>query len=151
MNYFDQKGSEVLAELGSDAKSGLTSEQVKANAEKYGRNEFTREKGKSLLRRIWEAATEPMLILLFFAWVITVAVNIVREVQTGDGDFIECVGILVAIAISVVLTVVMEGKSAKAFEELNKIKEGIEIKVVRDGVVQYIPSQDLVVGDIVFL
>lgn len=151
MNYFDQKGSEVLSELGSDAKSGLTSEQVKVNAEKYGRNEFTREKGKSLLRRIWEAATEPMLILLFFAWVITVAVNIVREVQTGDGDFIECVGILVAIAISVVLTVVMEGKSAKAFEELNKIKEGIEIKVVRDGVVQYIPSQDLVVGDIVFL
>ena len=151
MRYYERSGEEIVAELHSDSREGLSSEQVKINAEKYGRNEFSKAKKKSLLGRIWEAATEPMLILLFFAWVITVAVNIVKEVQDGNGDFIECVGILVAIAISVVLTVVMEGRSAKAFEELNKIKEGIEIKVVRDGVVQYIPQSDLVVGDIVFL
>ncbi len=151
MRYYERNGEEIVAEFKSDSREGLTSEQVKVNAEKYGRNEFSKAKKKSLLRRIWEAATEPMLILLFFAWVITVAVNIVKEVQSRNGDFIECVGILVAIAISVVLTVVMEGRSAKAFEELNKIKEGIEIKVVRDGVVQYIPQSDLVVGDIVFL
>ena len=151
MRYYERSGEEIVAELHSDSREGLSSEQVKINAEKYGRNEFSKAKKKSLLRRIWEAATEPMLILLFFAWVITVAVNIVKEVQSRNGDFIECVGILVAIAISVVLTVVMEGRSAKAFEELNKIKEGIEIKVVRDGVVQYIPQSDLVVGDIVFL
>ena len=151
MRYYERNGEEIVAEFKSDSREGLTSEQVKVNAEKYGRNEFSKAKKKSLLRRIREAATEPMLILLFFAWVITVAVNIVKEVQSRNGDFIECVGILVAIAISVVLTVVMEGRSAKAFEELNKIKEGIEIKVVRDGVVQYIPQSDLVVGDIVFL
>ena len=151
MRYYERSGEEIVAELHSDSREGLSSEQVKINAEKYGRNEFSKAKKKSLLRRIWEAATEPMLILLFFAWAITVAVNIVKEVQSRNGDFIECVGILVAIAISVVLTVVMEGRSAKAFEELNKIKEGIEIKVVRDGVVQYIPQSDLVVGDIVFL
>ena len=151
MRYYERSGEEIVAELHSDSREGLSSEQVKINAEKYGRNEFSKAKKKSLLRRIWEAATEPMLILLFFAWVITVAVNIVKEVQSRNGDFIECAGILVANAISVVLTVVMEGRSAKAFEELNKIKEGIEIKVVRDGVVQYIPQSDLVVGDIVFL
>lgn len=151
MKFYEKSAEEIVKEFGSDAHAGLTSGQVQENAEKYGRNVFSETKKKSLLRRIWEAATEPMLILLFFAWIITIAVNVVKEVQTGDGDFIECVGILVAIAISVVLTVVMEGKSAKAFEELNKIKEGIEIKVVRDGIVQYIPQSELVAGDIVYL
>lgn len=45
----------------------------------------------------------------------------------------------------------MEGRSAKAFAELNKIKEGIEIKVVRGGVVQYVPQQEIVAGDIVYV
>ena len=152
MDNFMKSAEESLREFGSDAAGGLTPEQVEKSRERWGRNAFTQAKKKSLLRRIWEACTEPMLILLFFAWIITVAVNIVN-VATGNGhfDFYECIGILVAIVLSVTLTVVMEGRSAKAFEELNKIKEGVEIKVVRGGVVQYVPQQDLVVGDIVYL
>ena len=151
MEAFNQTPDQAVAAYGSDKTNGLTPEQVKENGEKFGRNEFTKSKRKSLLRRIWEAATEPMLILLFFAWVITIAVNAVSAAQGGHFDVYECIGIFVAIVISVVLTVVMEGRSAKAFDELNKIKEGVEIKVVRGGVVQYVPQQELVVGDIVFL
>ena len=139
MTFFDRSAEQTLAELKTDAAHGLSDAQVRENIERYGRNEFTRTGRKSLLRRIWEASTEPMLILLFFAWLITVAVNVVSVIQGGHFDWAECVGILVAIAISVVLTVVMEGRSAKAFDELNKIKEGIEIKVVRGGVVQFVP------------
>ena len=151
MEAFNQTPDQAVAAYGSDKTNGLTPEQVKENGEKFGRNEFTKSKRKSLLRRIWEAATEPMLILLFFAWVTTIAVNAVSAAQGGHFDVYECIGIFVAIIISVVLTVVMEGRSAKAFDELNKIKEGVEIKVVRGGVVQYVPQQELVVGDIVFL
>ena len=151
MEAFNQTPDQAVAAYGSDKTNGLTLEQVKENGEKFGRNEFTKSKRKSLLRRVWEAATEPMLILLFFAWVITIAVNAVSAAQGGHFDVYECIGIFVAIIISVVLTVVMEGRSAKAFDELNKIKEGVEIKVVRGGVVQYVPQQELVVGDIVFL
>lgn len=151
MEAFNQTPDQAVAAYGSDKTNGLTPEQVKENGEKFGRNEFTKSKRKSLLRRIWEAATEPMLILLFFAWVITIAVNAVSAAQGGHFDVYECIGIFVAIIISVVLTVVMEGRSVKAFDELNKIKEGVEIKVVRGGVVQYVPQQELVVGDIVFL
>ncbi len=151
MEAFNQTPDQAVAAYGSDKTNGLTPEQVKENGEKFGRNEFTKSKRKSLLRRVWEAATEPMLILLFFAWAITIAVNAVSAAQGGHFDVYECIGIFVAIIISVVLTVVMEGRSAKAFDELNKIKEGVEIKVVRGGVVQYVPQQELVVGDIVFL
>ena len=151
MESYNKSAQEVLESLRTDAHKGLTEHQVKENGERYGRNEFTKAGRKSLLRRIWEAATEPMLILLLCAWAITIAVNIVNVTQGEPFDWAECAGILVAVLISVVLTVVMEGRSAKAFDELNKIKEGIEIKVVRNGVVQYIPQQELVVGDIVFL
>ena len=151
MESYNKSAQEVLESLQTDAHKGLTEHQVKENGERYGRNEFTKAGRKSLLRRIWEAATEPMLILLLCAWAITIAVNIVNVTQGEPFDWAECAGILVAVLISVVLTVVMEGRSAKAFDELNKIKEGIEIKVVRNGVVQYIPQQELVVGDIVFL
>ena len=151
MTFFDKSPQETLSALQTDADRGLTDEQVREHVARYGRNEFTRAGRKSLLRRIWEASTEPMLILLFFAWLITIAVNAVSAAQGGHFDWAECVGILVAIAISVVLTVVMEGRSAKAFDELNKIKEGIEIKVVRGGIVQFVPQQELAVGDIVYL
>ena len=151
MGYYNKTAGETLESLGSDAHAGLSAEQVKASAEQYGRNEFSRTKPKSLLRRIWEAATEPMLILLFFAWLITIAVNIVNVTQGGHFDIYECIGIFAAILISIALTVGMEGRSAKAFEELNKIKEGVEIKVVRGGIVQYVPQNELVVGDIVYL
>ena len=67
MGYYNKTANETLAQLGSDAHAGLTKSQVAENAAKYGKNEFTRTKPKSLLRRIWEASTEPMLILLFFA------------------------------------------------------------------------------------
>ena len=151
MEFYTKNARDALDAFQSDAHAGLSDAQVRENGEKYGKNEFTKAKRKSLLRRIWEASTEPMLVLLLFAWLITIAVNIVNVTQGEHFDWAECVGILIAIAISVVLTVVMEGRSAKAFEELNKIKEGVEIKVVRGGVVQYVPQHELVAGDIVFL
>lgn len=151
MEFFNQTSEETLQALQADKTNGLTPEKVRESAEKFGRNEFTKAGRKSLLCRIWEASTEPMLILLFFAWIITIAVNSVSAAKGGHFDVYECIGIFVAIIISVVLTIVMEGRSAKAFDALNKIKDGIEIKVVRGGVVQYVPQQELVVGDIVFL
>ena len=151
MEFYRKTAEETLRELGSDAAAGLTAAQAEENRARYGKNAFTQAKKKSLLRRVWEASTEPMLLLLFFAWLITIAVNVVNVTQGESFDVYECAGIFVAIVLSVVLTVVMEGRSAKAFEELNKIKEGVEIKVVRGGVVQYVPQSELVVGDIVFL
>ena len=151
MDWFTKSSGETLRELGVDRNTGLDESRVEENRARYGRNAFTEMKRKSLLRRIYEAATEPMLLLLILAWAITIAVNILSVVRGGSFDWAECIGILAAIFISVTLTIVMEGRSAKAFKELNKIKEGLEIKVVRGGVVQYVVQQDLVVGDIVYL
>ncbi len=98
-----------------------------------------------------DSCKEPMVLLLIVAGVISVAINVIRAAYGGHADIIECVGIFVAIALSVIITVVMEGRSAKAFEALNAMKENIQVKVLRSGKVQMISQSELVVGDIVFI
>ena len=122
---------ELLAQTSSDAERGLASSQVEASRAAHGANSFTQAKGESLARRIWDASTEPMLLMLIFAAIITLGVNIARYFTGGEYNFLECAGIFCAIALSVVITIITEGKSAKAFEELNRINEDTLVKAIR--------------------
>ncbi len=151
MAYYLKSAQEALDEIGVDVNLGLNATQIEENARKYGKNEFTREKPRSFLGRIIDSCKEPMVLLLIIAGIISVAVNVIRAFIGGHADIIECVGIFVAIALSVIITVVMEGRSAKAFEALNAMKENIQVKVLRGGKVQMISQSELVVGDIVYI
>ena len=82
--------------------------------------------------------------MLIFAAVITLGVNIARYMTGGEYNFLECAGIFAAIALSVVITIVTEGKSAKAFEALNRINEDTLVKALRDNSPQLIPQKDIV-------
>lgn len=151
MEFFKKTSNEVLNELGVNPALGLNDEEVKTSREKNGTNSFGEGEKVSLIKRIWDAATEPMLILLIIAAVITVAVNVANYMRGSEYNFIECIGIFVAIALCVVITVVTEGRSAKAFEELNKINEDTLVKVIRNGEAQYVTQGEIVVGDIMLL
>lgn len=151
MQAFTAEKTELLATYGADANRGLTEAQAQKNKEQYGANALTRRKPDSLLKRLWDAATEPMLLMLIAAGLIALAVNIVRQVTGGEADFLECVGVFVAIALSVVISVVMEGRSAKAFEALSKINADMVVRAVRDGQTVTLQSADLAVGDVVLL
>ncbi|MGI6110535.1 MAG: calcium-translocating P-type ATPase, PMCA-type, partial [Eubacteriaceae bacterium] len=106
---------------------------------------------KSVWKKIWDASTEPMILMLLGAAAITLIVNMIRLYTGTQTEFIECAGIFAAIFLSVGVTVIMEGKSEEAFKALNKINEDIRIKVIRDGCITEISQEDLVVGDIVEL
>ncbi|MBR5479276.1 MAG: calcium-translocating P-type ATPase, PMCA-type [Clostridia bacterium] len=151
MQPYLKNPNEVLSDLGCDLSSGLTDTQIKESAEKHGINEFTREKPPSFLARIVESCKEPMILLLIFAGIIAIVVNAVRAANGGHFDVVECVGIFVAIALSVMISVIMESRSAKAFEALNRMKQDIQVKVLRNGKIQLIPQSELVVGDIVYV
>ena len=148
MDAFMERPEQTLARLGSDSEKGLSDSQVLENRKRCGENSFSKEAPIPLWKRIWEAATEPMLIMLLIAAFITSGVNIARYATGGEADFLECAGIFAAISLSVVITVVMEGRSAKAFETLSKIGEDTPVKVIRNGEVCLIPQRDVVVGDI---
>ncbi len=142
---------ELLAKTATDREKGLTTEQVEKSRGTYGSNSFISQSHESLAKKIWDASTEPMLLMLIFAAIITLAVNITRYFTGGDYNFLECVGIFAAIALSVVITIITEGKSAKAFEALNKINEDTLIKVIRNGEPQLVTQKEIVVGDIIMV
>ena len=151
MKEFQENTRDLLKRLNTDGSVGLSEQQVEVQKEQYGSNTLTKEKPESLLKRIAEAAKEPMILMLIMAGVIALLVNIIRATTGSEADFMECLGIFAAIFLSVLITVIMEGKSAKAFEALSKISDDTMIKVIRDGNTLLLSQKDIVVGDIVLL
>lgn len=133
MSDFIKTKDEVIKNYSSNVQTGLSDKQAKENIEKFGTNSLTKKKADSLLKRIWDASTEPMLLMLIAAGLIALAVNIIRSFTGGKADYLECVGVFAAIALSVVISVVMEGRSAKAFDALSKINSNVIVKAVREG------------------
>lgn len=151
MKEFQENTHDLLNRLQTDAATGLKPEQVIMQRQQYGSNTLTREKPESLLKRIAGAASEPMILMLIMAGVIALVVNVIRASTGSEADFLECVGIFAAIFLSVMITVIMEGKSAKAFEALSKISDDTMIKVLRNGDTLLLSQKEIVAGDVVLL
>jgi len=143
--------TQLADSLGVNPATGLSDTQAKINAEKYGSNSLTRTKPESLLKRIWTSITEPMILLLLLAAFIALFVNITSAVSGGETDILKVIGIFAAISVSVVITVAMEGKSAKTFEALNRINEDIVVKALRNGNAVMLNQRDVVTGDVLLL
>ena len=151
MNYFDFPLQKIESLTGSSLKNGLNAERVAENRKNFGSNALPKKRKTSFIKRLFSCLAEPTLVILEFAWIITVGVNIGKFLRTGDGDIYECVGIFIAIALSVGLTMIMEGKSEKAFELLGKEYDKVSVKVVRGGEITVIPKEEIVVGDVVII
>ncbi|MEA4827834.1 MAG: HAD-IC family P-type ATPase, partial [Clostridium sp.] len=141
MKYFNEKASKVLEELQVDSNKGLSAPEAKSRLEKYGANEFSKQEKGSIWDDIKDALTEPMMIILLVAALISGLI----------GEFQDAIGIVCAVAIGIAIGIITEGKSQKAAEALSKMTENIEVKVLRDGNIMQISKNDLVPGDIVFI
>ena len=149
---FMEERSGLLERLKTDGGAGLTSGQAAENAVKFGINSFTRQKPDSLFKRIFQACMEPMILLLITAGFIALSVDIIYVFYKDESpNFYESIGVFAAIALSVIITVVMEGRSAKAFEALNKINEDITVKAIRNGKPLTLHKNEIVAGDILLL
>ena len=151
MQSFMKGKEELLKDFSSNLQNGLSTEQIEPNREKFGENSFSKGEKVSIAQRVINSLKEPLIVLLMFAALLAMVINAIEIINGGEGDVLECVGIFIAIAISVVITVMMEDHSAKAFEALNKINEDIQIKAIRNGVTDFIPQGDIVAGDILFV
>ncbi len=151
MNFYDCPIKDVYDKLSVNPKIGLTNEKVLISKSVYGTNKLAEVKPKSFVKRLIEALLEPMMLILLVAFAITLGINIGKLFRGGDAEFYECLGIFIAIAVSTVLTVVMESKSEKAFKMLDKMSGESLIKVLRGGETLLVKREDLVVGDIVYL
>lgn len=144
MRYYCEDREKVLADLGT-TEQGLSAEESQSRLEKNGRNQLEAAKGKSLVRRFLEQLADPMIIILLAAAAISGVLAVVQ-----NESFADVIIILAVVIVNAVLGVYQESKAEKAIEALQKMSAATS-KVLRDGKVQIVPSEELVTGDIVLL
>lgn len=151
MEFFSVKISEIEQYFNTSAKRGTDLNNVEKSRAKYGANVLKKNKKNSFISRLLAGLCEPTLMILEFAWIITVGVNLGKFLKTGSCDIYECIGIFIAIALSVGLTMFMEGRSEKAFEMLDKTYDRISVRVIRGGKIEIIPKEEIVAGDLLIV
>ena len=151
MKAYAQESKEILDRLQVDPNNGLNAQSIIENRKKYGCNKVSAVKKKTLADKLFENIKEPMVIILIIAAGITAGVNVIKYLNGYETEFIECIGIILAIALTITITLVMEGRSERAFELLSQMQENIQVKVIRDGTAQLIEQSELVVGDILLV
>ena len=144
MRHYCESKETVLQDLGS-SEQGLSSAEAQRRLEANGKNRLEAAKGKSLIRRFLEQLADPMIIILLAA----AAISGVLAVVEND-SFADVIIILAVVLINAVLGVYQESKAEKAIEALQEMSAATS-KVLREGKVQVIRSEDLVVGDIILL
>jgi len=142
-HYYEEIDS-VLAEAKSSA-AGLSTEEADARLLANGKNKLAEGKKDSLLKRFIDQLMDPMILILLAA----AAISGVLAVVEGE-SFADVIIILAVVIINAVLGVYQESKAEKAIEALQEMSAATS-KVLRDGQVKIVHSEDLVVGDIVLL
>lgn len=132
--------AEVLDQLNTNVEKGLTSEEVNRRLAQHGRNEFQQTKPPSLLSLIWDQINSLLIYILIAAAIISAIV----------GEISDAIIIFLVILLNSIIGVVQESKAEQALQELKKMSTPQAV-VKRDGVVQEISSEDIVIGDVVLL
>jgi len=145
MKFYCENAEEVLVKVGS-SESGLSQAEANKRLEENGKNKLEAAKGKSIIRRFLEQLADPMIIILLAA----AAVSGLLAAMEPEGEFVDVIIILAVVIINAVLGVYQESKAEKAIEALQEMSAATS-KVLRDGKVQIVHSEDLVVGDIILL
>ena len=144
MKYYDMEKEAVLAEMSSSHK-GLTSEEAERRLAADGKNRLAEAPKDSLVKRFFAQMADPMIIILLAA----AAISGVTSFFSNE-SFADSIIILFVVIVNAVLGVYQENKAEKAIEALQQMSAA-ESRVMRDGRVQRVHSEDLVKGDVVLL
>ena len=143
-SHFKSK-EQILAELGTSEKEGLSSKQAAELKARYGQNKLKEKKKKSNIKRFADQFKDVMIIILIIAAVISF---IIACVEANPREFFEPALILLIIIVNAVMGVIQEGKAEKALDAL-KDMSAPHAKVIRDGREEIIDAKDLVPGYII--
>ncbi|MGI6772819.1 MAG: calcium-translocating P-type ATPase, PMCA-type [Acutalibacteraceae bacterium] len=150
MKYYLEDASKALQQVESTEK-GLSSKEAAKRLEQNGRNKLKEEKKDPLIKRFFDQLKDPMLIILIIASVISAVTTFISnktsEHTEGYADFFI---IMIVVLINAILGVYQESKAEKAIEALQKMSAATS-KVLRDGQIVHVASEELVVGDVVIL
>ena len=138
-----QSVEEVFNEVQS-SPAGLSSQEVASRLEKYGANTLQEGKKKSLLEKFVDQFKDFMILVLLVAAVVSMFAH------SGEPDPTDAIIILAVVLLNAILGVFQESKAEEAIEALKKMASPVA-SVLRDGHVEHVKGEDIVVGDIVIL
>ena len=138
-----QSVEDVFKEVQS-SPSGLSSQEAASRLEKYGANTLQEGKKKTLLEKFVDQFKDFMILVLLVAAVVSMFAH------QGEPDPTDAIIILAVVLLNAVLGVFQESKAEEAIEALKKMASPVA-SVLRDGHVEHIKGEDIVVGDVVIL
>lgn len=124
---------------------GLTDSEVSKSRQEHGENTLTPPKRTPLWKLYLDKYKDPIIKILLVAAVISLALACI------NGEFIESVGIILAIVLATTIGFWFEMDAAKKFNVLTALGEESPVKVRRDGKVVEVARKDIVVGDVVII
>ncbi|HEY0320351.1 MAG TPA: calcium-translocating P-type ATPase, PMCA-type [Pyrinomonadaceae bacterium] len=122
--------------------AGLTKSQVEESRRKHGLNILTPPERDPWWKLFLEKFDDPVIRILIVAAVVAIGVGIFH------GEYLEGVGIVIAILLATTLAFLNEYKANKEFDILNQVTDEDPVKVIREGQYTTVPRKDVVVGDI---
>lgn len=133
--------------------SGLDSSAVEESRRRYGTNLLTPPPKKSLWRKFLGEFSDPLIIILIVAGILSVGISFYEYYGLGHGAevFFEPVGIFVAIFLATGLAFWFEQKAEREFSILNQVCDDQPVTVIRNGSPTSVGRRDIVVGDVVLL
>ena len=142
---YTQSPEEVLSDLGVGPE-GLTTAQAQERQAKYGPNKLKEAEKPSLIQRFLAQLKDPMLIILLIA----AGVSALTGILSGHNEMAEVIIILAVVLLNAILGVIQESKAEAAIEALQTMTAAT-CKVLRDGKLTILHSDELVPGDVVLL
>ena len=137
---------EVLKELKTNKKTGLTKEEVFSRRQKYGENKLKDKPKESLVIKFIKQFNDFMIIILIVASAISAAVSYFQ----GENDYIDSIIIIAIVILNAFMGVIQEAKAEKSIEALKQMTPP-KAKVIRENETKEINAKDLVPGDIIIL
>lgn len=142
-----QKEKNFYSEMDIDKNKriGLTDEQVKQSREQHGKNVLTPPQRTSLWKLYLDKYRDPIIQILLVAAFVSLILAFIEK------NFMETIGIFVAVFLATTVGFYFERDAAKKFNLLTALSEEQPVKVRRNGKVMEIPRHDVVVGDVVLV
>lgn len=144
MKHYLQSEKEVISAL-ETTENGLTSAEAERRLAENGRNRLAEGKKVGIVKRFFMQLADPMIIILIVAAVISAVIAVIEK-ETPTDVFI----IMFVVILNAVLGVIQESKAEKAIEALKEMTAATS-KVLRDGKMVTVKSEELVVGDVIIL
>lgn len=132
-------------DIDKNKRISLTDEQVKQSREQHGKNVLTPPQRTSLWKLYLDKYRDPIIQILLVAAFVSLILAFIEK------NFMETIGIFVAVFLATTVGFYFERDAAKKFNLLTALSEEQPVKVRRNGKVMEIPRHDVVVGDVVLV